>query len=356
MKLLIITQTVNQHDSNLGFFCAWLKEFGRQMESVDVICNSRGELDLSSNVRIFSMGKERGLGRLRRYINFKIYIWRLIFNADAIFIHMIPAWVILVWPIAFLLRKKIYLWYTHGSVSWSLKIAEKMVAKIFTASENSCRLNSSKILVVGHGIDVELFSSKGGFAFGGNSEKEELPFGVKLLSVSRISRSKDLTTLILGVTELVAHGYEDITLDIIGAPILDNDISYLKELYDLVKKNNLENKVFFLGAKKYDEMQKVYSEHNIFLHSSRTGSLDKVVLEALSMGLQVITSSESYGEYSQAVIKFKEVDPIDLTEKIIGVISQKEIQYNVLGVTLVKEKASISQVIKRVTSLIYKEL
>ncbi len=70
MKLLIITQTVNKNDSNLGFFCSWIREFGQHMENVDVICNSRGEFDLPSNVRIFSMGKERGFGRLRRYINF----------------------------------------------------------------------------------------------------------------------------------------------------------------------------------------------------------------------------------------------------------------------------------------------
>ncbi len=341
MKLLIITQTVNKNDSNLGFFCAWLREFGEQVEGVDVICNFRGEFDFPSNVRIFSMGKERGFGRLRRYINFKIYIWRLMLSADAIFVHMIPAWAILVWPLAFIFRKKIYLWYTHGAVPVSLRVAEKMVAKIFTASRESCRLESSKIEIVGHGIDTKLFKRV----------TEDLPKDFKLLSVSRISRSKDLATLILAVAELVTRGYENIKLDIIGETILEKDKEYLKELHNLVKAKKLESQIIFLGSKSYVEMPVIYQDHNIFLHASQTGSLDKAVLEALSMGLSVITSSEAYEEYAQAVIKFKAGDSHDLALKIIRLISGGEIEYNVLGAKLVQEKASISQAIGRVTSV-----
>ncbi len=352
MKLLVITQTVNKDDSNLGFFCAWIREFGAQVEKVEVLCSSKGEYDLPSNVRVFSMGKEQGLGRLRRYLNFsagggsafggKMYLLRTLWKSDAIFVHMIPFWVILVWPLAFLLRKKIYLWYTHGSVSISLRVAEKLVAKIFTASEASCRLQSAKIVVVGHGIDIDLFGH----------EKVEFPSGIKLLSVSRIAPSKDLGILILAVAELVARGFKNVTLDIVGSPILEKDKIYFQELQNLIKEKKLETQVNFWGARSYSEMPLIYGGHNIFLHASKTGSLDKAVLEALASGLQVLTSSKVYGEYVNALAKFQAGDPQDLAMKIISLVSHGAIKYNSLGVQLVKEKASISSVISGVTSMI----
>ena len=42
-SILIITQTVDKNDSNLGFFCGWLKEFSRQMDNVYVIANSKNQ-------------------------------------------------------------------------------------------------------------------------------------------------------------------------------------------------------------------------------------------------------------------------------------------------------------------------
>ena len=66
-------------------------------------------------------------------------------------------------------QKKTLLWYTHKAVNWKLKLAEKLVDKIFTASKESFRLPSKKVEITGHGIDLEKFKSQNA-AKGGKPE------------------------------------------------------------------------------------------------------------------------------------------------------------------------------------------
>ena len=280
MNLLILTQKVDKGDDNLGFFHHWLEKFAEKTDKMFVIANFVGEYSLPANAQVFSLGKEKGFGRIRRYFNFYKYIFEELPKSDAVFIHMIPAWVILVWPVAAIFRKKIYLWYTHKSVTFSLWLAEKLVSKIFTASPESCRLRSKKIVATGHGIDTERFKSK------------DVPkaWALKLLSVGRITPSKDYKFII----EAVGLTGGNAVLDIVGEPVTETDVIYKRKLEKLVLEKNLRGKVVFLGAKTQDEMPEIYNGHDVLAHASETGSVDKAVLEAMSCGLPVATTSEAF--------------------------------------------------------------
>ncbi len=59
VKLLIITQKVDQNDDILGFFHQWVREFAENCEKVTVICLQKGEYDLPDNVKVLSLGKEQ---------------------------------------------------------------------------------------------------------------------------------------------------------------------------------------------------------------------------------------------------------------------------------------------------------
>ncbi|OGF62876.1 hypothetical protein A2926_02630 [Candidatus Giovannonibacteria bacterium RIFCSPLOWO2_01_FULL_44_40] len=286
MNLLIFTQKVDKGDDNLGFFHEWLKKFAEKTDRVFVVANFVGEHNLPANVEVFSLGKEKKFGRIRRYLNFYKYLFSILSKADAVFVHMIPAWVVFIWPAAVLYRKPIFLWYTHKSVTFSLRVAEKLTAKIFTASPESCRLNSQKIVVTGHGIDTNRFAPRRETL---KSEKNTL----KLLSVGRISESKNYEFLIDVVSVLVKQERNAI-LDIVGAPITKLDFLYKKKLENLIAEKNLRNNINFIGAKTYDEMLDVYNGHDVLLHASETGSLDKAVLEAMACGLPVLTTSEAF--------------------------------------------------------------
>ena len=100
---------------------------------------------------------------------------------------MCPEYVLAAAPTNRIFRKKSVLWYTHREVSLKLRLAAKLVDKIFTASKESFRLPSKKVVIAGHGIDIEHFKPRGSSASGDT---------LKLLSVGRVSPSKDLMFLI----------------------------------------------------------------------------------------------------------------------------------------------------------------
>ena len=125
MNLLILTQKVDKEDDNLGFFHRWLEKFAEKTDNVFVVANFVGEHNLPANVQVFSLGKEKKVGRIGRYINFYKYLLSTLPKTDAVFVHMIPAWVILAWLPAFIFRKRLYLWYTHKSVTPLLRIEDR---------------------------------------------------------------------------------------------------------------------------------------------------------------------------------------------------------------------------------------
>ncbi|MBU6142079.1 glycosyltransferase family 4 protein [Patescibacteria group bacterium] len=312
MKLLIVTQKVDMNDPVLGFFHAWLEEFARQCERVTVICLQRGETRLPQNVTVYSLGKERRPSRVA-------YLWRLYRfvlrerkNYDAVLVHMNPEYVILCGPLWKILGKRVALWYTHKAVNMKLLIAARWADKIFTASAESFRLPSKKLSVLGHGIDAGLFARHPSHA----------PV-TRLLTVGRVSDAKDVRTLILGVGEVHEQQPEaPLVFDVVGGPAVRADECYLHELENLVASWELGGVVRFLGERTHTELPAIYAAYGLFLHASRTGSMDKVVLEALAAGLPVITSSEAYPGFPN-VHRFTPGDPHALARGIMKMIAEK---------------------------------
>lgn len=117
MKLLICTQKVDRNDSILGFFHRWIEEFAKHAEKITVICLYEGEHALPENVSVYSLGKEEGKGRLTYLLRFYQIIWSKRAEYDTIFAHMNPEYIVLGGLLWRALRKKIGLWYAHGSTS-----------------------------------------------------------------------------------------------------------------------------------------------------------------------------------------------------------------------------------------------
>jgi len=82
-----------------------------------------------------------------------------------------------------------------------------------------------------------------------------------------------------------------VSVDIVGAPVTKIDVAYEKKIFSLslALKQSLN-----ISVAAPDDMPGIYQHHHILIHTSRTGSMDKVVLEALASGRWVVTSSEAY--------------------------------------------------------------
>lgn len=287
MRLLILTQKVDANDPNLGFFHRWIEEFARQCESVIVICLYEGRYQLPKNVRILSLGKESGVSRMKYLRRFFTYIWKERENYDAVFAHMNQVYVLLGGFIWRMLSKKTSLWYAHGSVSSSLRWAEKCVDIIFTSTPEGFRLKSKKIHIVGQGIDQSLFAIP-------KKEKHQDTF--KIISVGRIGPVKHLEVLIRALP-LVMQTIPQAELHLYGSPQTSGEKEYLRELETLVTQEGLGGKVHFDGPVVYSDLPGVLADADVFAQASQTGSLDKAVLEALAADIPAVSTNEAFASF-----------------------------------------------------------
>lgn len=293
MKLLILTQKVDRNDSNLGFFHQWLLRLAVKVDKLTVICLEKGEYDLPNNVRVLSLCKENQVSRWQYLINFYSYIFKYRHEYDGVFVHMNPEYIVLGGLFWRVWHKKILLWYTHKSVNLKLRIAEKFADKIFTVSKESFRLPSDKLEIVGHGIDVQNFE--------GAAPILSPATHLSLLTVGRVTPDKDVGTLIRAVYVLKKLlPAVSCALDIVGDPVVVSDFPYREKMLSLIQElAGQEASLVQIAGYPYDRIPAIYHSHHIFVQGKPTGSVDKVVLEALAAGLPVVVANG--GAYADAV-------------------------------------------------------
>ena len=335
MKLLIVTQKVDQNDQLLGFFIDWIKRFSEKLEKITVLCLEKGEFNLPDNVRVLSLGKDRGVNKFRQLSTFYFLLSTLRNDYDAIFVHMNPIWVVLGGPLWRFLRKKIYFWYTSGGVTVKLKLAEKMANVIFTASKESFRLSSKKLVITGHGVDTDLFKpdfSRSKAIPAEVSRHEPSPSNLKegasrfdlgdynllkILSVGRIAPVKNYETLI-EAAKILKNERVSFSVTMIGEAPLEKDKKYEENLKFKVKNLKLEGNFNFVGKINHKALPQYYRSHDIFVHLSKTGSVDKTLLEAMACGMKVLSSNDSAKVFLPSNLIFKENNPNDLAAQIMS--------------------------------------
>ncbi|KKS00051.1 MAG: Glycosyltransferase [Candidatus Magasanikbacteria bacterium GW2011_GWC2_41_17] len=319
MKLLIVTQKLDVNDDNLGFFNDWLNKLATEAD-LSVISNHVGCHNLPPNVAVYSLGKEKGIGRILKFLTYQYLLWKMLPQVDGVFFHMCPEYVLGAWFLPLIFRKRSLLWYAHKSTSFKLRLASWLVEKIFTPSRESCRLfPSAKIEITGHGIDANKFIPKSSQVF----DTRKI---YHIVSVGRISPVKNVHILI-EVAEVLRKSFFCFDLKIVGAPITEVDKKYWNELHNLRLKKKLEDKVFFEGSIANKDTVPFYQGGDIFINLSDTGSIDKAILEAMSCGLDILTSNEAFYNIlppENIINKY----PRAIAEKIIGLFRAKSNEKN----------------------------
>lgn len=282
MRLLITTQAVDRTDPVLGFFHAWIEALASRFEQVVVICLREGEHALPKNVQVYSLGKEKGRASSLSYaLRFYRRLWQLRGRYDAVLVHMNPEYVVLAGWLWRLSGKRVVLWYVHKSADLKLRFASLFASAIATTSPESLRLRTKKKVIVGHGIEVASYPAAHTLD----------PAHPRLLSVGRISPTKN-QLLILEAFERLSARIPGATLSIAGAPVTKADAAYEEDLKE--KAERLAQVVMMHGPVTPERMPALYGTHDLLLHASDTGSLDKVVLEALASGVRVVSASEAF--------------------------------------------------------------
>lgn len=319
MKLIVIVQKIDINDDNLSFFHRMLEKFGERLEEVYAICLSEGEHCLPDNIKVFSLGKERGYSKIRQLFRLQKFLLAHLRRVDGVYVHMGSVFAIASFPLAKIFNKKLVLWYAHGATPLKLKIAEKLVDNIITSSIEGCRLASKKIKVLGQGIDTEKFKI--------DIKESNRNHYSRLLYAARFVPVKGHTTLIEAMNILVNQkNIDKIKLTIMGTPLIDAEKKYLTELREQVKKYKLENYIEFLAGVPHFQMPRYFQEADLFVNPSSTGSLDKVVLEAMASGCLVLTCNEAYKKILNEKYIFEKGNANDLADKIAKLMTAQSDQ------------------------------
>ncbi len=284
-RLLIVTQVVDKNDSNLGFFHRWIEEFAKHCESVIVICLKEGLHQLPKNVSVYSLGKEAGAASRFTYARRFIKLIREHSGEyNSVFVHMNPEYVLLGGLFWRTHGKKIALWYVHKSVTWTLRIAERLVNVVLTASPESFRIVSPKVRITGHGIDTSVFTQVA---------RSPTQGALRILTLGRITASKRVIASLDVCDELTRRGRDFVFL-IIGAPLTYDDYAYAALLQKEIDARPYKERVHVSGALPHEKIPEVFSSVDVLVNLSTTGSMDKAVLEAFAAGVPVVTSNDAF--------------------------------------------------------------
>jgi glycosyltransferase involved in cell wall biosynthesis len=243
-------------------------------------------------------------------------------------------------PLWRLLGKKIGLWYAHGTVSQSLKLATHLTNYIFTSTPEGFRIKTPKRVIVGQGIDTTLFTPA-----------QKLSTDIKrLVTVGRISPSKNIDTLLRACALLRDNG----TLfhfRIVGVATTPAEKQYEVEVRQLASQLNLEDSIEWTGAVSNRALPPILQQSYIFIHDGATNSLDKTLLEAALCGCIVVSSNPAYKSLTEAIAP-EYLFPLN-DEKALANIIKNNYQYteNMTKVNdLVKEKFTIQNLISGIVT------
>ncbi len=279
LRVLMLTQRVDKDDWVTGFTHGWVRALAGRVRQLDVICLARGVADLPPNVTLHSMGKEKGYGRLRELIAFQRAIASVIYQVDVVFGHMIPRYMLVAAPWAIAARVPMVQWYTHRQITAELRIVHRLVRRVVTASPESFRLPSGKVVILGHGIDTDQFRPAT------QPPRERL-----IVGVGRLSPIKHYETFIEAASLM-----EEAHFEIAGGTTPETGESYAQKLRQQAHELGIVDRLRFLGIVPHQEVPALYQRARAAVNLCPTGGLDKAVLEGMACGVPVVARNRTFG-------------------------------------------------------------
>ena len=348
MKLLFFTRKINKDDARVGFVSVWTERLADQLDFLYVLTwqKSRAE-GLPANVQLIELPKNK----FTRLLILPLKLLKILPQVDGVFAHMMPFYSILAGPWCKLFNKKLVQWYTHSSVDWRLRLAALWVDEFATASAESFKLKTTKpVNILGHGIDTNYFAP---------AENSIKPASetFNIITVGRISPSKDYESMIKAVAELKGQASVHIILQIIGNADLPLEQSYLNSLKQIVEKLSLNSQIVFIGPIPHRQILSYLQSADLFINLSQTGSLDKAVLEAMATGVIVLTSNPAFKKLLPPELIAINGNPQKLSQQIQSLIILNEEEKLKLRQQLrqvIVKYHNLDSLAKKIAALFYK--
>ena len=283
-RLLLFNLATDQEDPILGFTVEWVRALATRVSNVDVITMRSGPTDLPDNVRVFSIGKERGWTEARRLVEFYRRLGLLLREQtyDACFAHMQERFALLAAPLLKLKHIPVTLWYVHPHTPLALRAAIRTVDRVITASSSSCRVRTSKLLVTGHGIDTDRFVP----AFCDQSH-------FRVVAVGRVTPIKRLELLVDAAASLQGRLTQALEVRLVG-PTDISDVDYEAALRDRALEMGIASQVSLVGPRGTEDLIAEYQAADAVVSLTGRGSFDKSAIEGMSCGLPLLTMNPDF--------------------------------------------------------------
>jgi glycosyltransferase involved in cell wall biosynthesis len=295
--LLLFNLAMDADDPALGFATMWVNRLAAHFERIDVITMRAGTVEAAPNVRVYSVGKERGFSERHRALEFyRLLRARLAVTAyTACFAHMMPLFAVMGAPLLKVRGIPITLWYTHRQTSRTLRLALAVSRRVVTAAPDSFPIPTPKKRVLGHGIDTTLFAPK-------TAEDTADPASADgtAVQVARIAPIKHQATLIRAIADI-----QNLRAVFVGAALDKAGAAYRRQLEQLARTLGVYDRVTFAGRQDVLGVRDAMRGATVAVNLSPPGLFDKAALESMATGTPTIVSSAGFddllGEYAAAL-------------------------------------------------------
>jgi glycosyltransferase involved in cell wall biosynthesis len=350
MTLLQFNLAMDEDDPILGFAARWVAALARRFDRIHVITMRHGRTDLPRNVSVYSLGKERGHSRPRRLRLFYRHL-RHVLRADrpdACFCHMIPEFALLAAP---LLRPRgvpILTWYAHPALTWRLRLAHLVSARMVTSVAPAYPYRRDKLTVLGQGIDTDLFAP-------GGEPPDQPPL---VLCAGRLSPVKGHPVLLQAAARLRQRGAPAFRVVILGGPATVRDERHARALHALAGDLGLQEVVQFEPPMPPRALPPWFRRATVHVNLTGAGFGDKVALEAMSCACPSLVANEGFREtlgVHAGALLFRHGDADDLAAKLLVQLQAPAAARERVGRELreqVLRRHSLAGLVERLTALL----
>lgn len=300
-KVVFITQQVDPAHPALAATVPKLRALAELVDEVVVLADGAVDDVLPANCRVRTFRARYKAGRVAL---FEAALARELrgLHGGAVVAHMCPIYAVLAAPFVRPLRIPLVLWFTHWRASRLLRVAERVSTAVASVDMRSFPLDSRKVRAIGHGIDLSEFPC--------SPARDDS--GARLLALGRYSPAKGLDV----VLRAVAEAGDDVTLDVHGPSLSEEERAHRGELERLAAELGLNGRVVLGDAVQRTEIPSLFMTHDALVNNMRAGAPDKVVYEAGAGCLPVLASNPVFDSLLEAEQRFPREDPAELAGRI----------------------------------------
>ena len=315
MRIVFITQKVDEDDAILGATVAKLRALAGRCDELVVLALSVGRHDLPANCTFRTFGATT---RFRRGLRFlRALLPELVRpRPDAVVAHMCPIYLVLAAPFAKPLRVPLLLWYTHWTIDRTLELATRLADAPLSVDRRSYPLESANVRALGHGIDTTQFPARAASANGGPP--------LRLLALGRTSPSKGFMTLLDALELAHARGLEA-TLELRGPSTTDEERRHRDELLARLDGSPIAGRVRLEPPLPRPDVPRLLRSVDAVVNPTRGqthgGALDKVVYEAAASGVPVLACNPHFDRFLGDLpveLRFRSGDAEDLARALVA--------------------------------------